>query len=73
MLGTMTGGAALWPLVYAIAGFVDCGEALGPSALVGAAAGLLYGVSTAVALGMRLSTWTTWRPRPPRLSPREPR
>jgi hypothetical protein len=73
VLGTMAGGAAVWPLVYAIAGSVDCGDALGPSPLMGAAAGLLYGLSTAVALGMRVSTWTTWPPRPPRPAPRAPR
>jgi hypothetical protein len=65
IIATMLGSAALGPLTFAAIGFVSCDVSYPSTALLGIAGGLLYGVVTAMALGMRLSTWTRARQRPP--------
>ena len=73
IIATMLGSAALGPLTFAAIDFVSCDVRYPSTALLGIAGGLLYGVVTAMALGMRLSTWTSARPLPLPPSPRAPR
>jgi hypothetical protein len=67
LIATMLGSAALGPLSFTALGILRCDAAIPPTPLLGVVGGLLYGFVTAMALGMRLSTWTSARnvPRPP--------
>jgi hypothetical protein len=74
IVATMVGSGAAGPIAFAaVLGGRTCDPTAVPWWIVGMAGGLIYGIATAVALGMRPRTLTSVRPLPLPPSPREPR